>query len=125
MTRTRDGRRQGSDTDGAPLGIKLLAVLGFVVGLFGTLGSLVLLGTPLLLFAPFVLAISVGQMVVSVGLWNLRPWAYTWTLILQGLGMLADLAQLLLGDAGSLFSLLVSLLIVAYVVSKSHLFRER
>lgn len=123
---TAGGTARGRATpDRPPLGIKLLAALGLVLGGFGAFAGLGVLGGVNVLLGLFLLGVAVGQVVLSVGLWNLRPWAYTWTLLLYGLSMLLDVVEMLLGDAGALFSLVLSLLIVAYVVSKSHLFRRR
>jgi len=99
-----------------PLGIKIICVLGALGGIFGLLGSLVMLGASPLL-GLFALVISAAQLVVVFGLWNLRSWAWTVAMVVYGLGALGDIL------GGNVVGLLISLIVIVYLLSKSHLFR--
>lgn len=81
-------RRPGS----TPLGIKIVSVLMGFGAIFGLLLGLVGLGVhPLLGLLLF--ALSGGQLYVAIGLWNMRRWAYTWALVLLGIGLLLNVVQ--------------------------------
>lgn len=118
-TPTGGGSVDGND---APLGVKLLAILNVVGGVLGLFGTLALLGTPLAILGLVFGALSVGQLVVAVGLWNLRAWAYRWTLVIVGLSVVLDLVRLLLGDIGAVVAMVLHLLVVGYLLGKSHRF---
>ena len=99
-----------------PLGVKIICILGAIGGVLGLFGSLVLLGmSPVL--GIFSLVVSLVQLIVVVGLWNLRSWAWTLAMIAYGLGILLDLVAL------DVFGLGIGLVILGYLGSKRYLFR--
>jgi len=98
-----------------PLGIKIICVLGALGGGLGLFGSLVLLGASPLV-GLFALVISIAQLIVVVGLWNLRSWAWSLALVVYGLGALGDVLE------GDILGLLISLIVIGYLLSQSHLF---
>ena len=99
-----------------PLGVKIICVLGAIGGVFGLFGSLVMFGVSPVL-GLFSLVLSVLQIVVVFGLWNLRSWAWTLAMISYGLSILFNLVDF------NVLGLLINLIIVGYLISKSHLFR--
>lgn len=105
-----------SDEPSAPLGVKIICILGAIGGALGFLGSLALLG-----MAPAVgtvaLIISIIQIVVVMGLWNLRSWAWTVSMIVYGLGLLLDLLAI------NILGLLIGIVVLSYLASKRRLFR--
>ncbi|WP_121820787.1 hypothetical protein [Halostella salina] len=106
------------DRDSAPLGIKIICVIGFLGALFALLAAFRLLGVGGaagslgLVF----LFLSLGQFVVYAGLWTLAGWAWKWALILEGLGIVLDLYEL------NAVGLLVGLVVFGYVFSKGDLY---
>lgn len=105
-----------SSKPSTPLGIKIICVLGALGGVVGLFMSLVAMGASPLL-GLFGLVISAAQLVVVHGLWNLRSWAFTVAIIVYGLSAVMDLLT------ANVLGLLISLIVVVYLVSKSHLFR--
>ncbi|MFC7215207.1 hypothetical protein ACFQO4_14110 [Saliphagus sp. GCM10025334] len=101
-----------------PLGVSIICVLGGLGFLFAWIPILQLLayggvGT----FLAFVFTVvNVGMLAVIVGLWNMQGWALTWALVLYGLSALLDLVTL------NLVGLLISLVILAYLLSVSDQF---
>ena len=105
------------DRTTAPPGIKIVCVFGWLGTLFAGFTGFGLLATGRLAGFPGVvlLGISVGQAVVFAGLWALRNWAWKWTLILQGIGIVFQLYQLNPG-------ILIRLVVFGYVFSKADLY---
>ena len=74
----------------APLGVKILAAMTALDGLLSLFAGLALLGSTLPL-GLFVSVVGIVQLLVSYGLWQLEPYAYTWGLGLFGLSAVLDL----------------------------------
>lgn len=106
-----------------PFGIKLLAVLAAIDGLWHVLSGLMrvlggLLGNPVaLVVGAVVLAVGAGQLAVTYGLWNMEAWGWTWTVRVLGLMAGLDLLGLVLGQGG-LFRLVLTLAVLGYVYSQ-------
>ncbi|UTF53345.1 hypothetical protein [Natronosalvus rutilus] len=101
-----------------PLGISIICVLGGLGFLFAWIPILQLLaygGVGTLLAFVFTV-VNVGMLAVLVGLWNMEGWALTWALVLYGLSALLDLVTL------NVIGLLISLVILAYLLSVSDQF---
>lgn len=120
-TGNRTERRSsgGSSSSGRPLGVTIIAVLGIVGGVFAGLLSLTFLqyGT-VGVVGTFVLGgLAAAEIYVMVGLLSMQRWAYTWALVLNGVGIVVDLFR------ANLVGILIGLVIVGYLVSKSDRFR--
>ena len=118
-----------------PLGITILAVLAFITGILGLLGSLFLLGlggaasmtgAGMLGLAGIglggvMLIGSLLNLVFGYGAWNLRPWAWWWGLIANGLPILGAILGLILGGGESfgnaIWSSLLNIIIVVYLLT--------
>lgn len=99
-----------------PLGIKIICVLGGIGGVLGLFGSLAMFGiSPIL--GLFALVLSIVQIVVVFGLWELRSWAWTLAMISYAIGLVFDLIGV------NIIGLLIGIVLIAYLSSKSHLFR--
>ncbi|SIQ79933.1 hypothetical protein SAMN05421858_0440 [Haladaptatus litoreus] len=109
----------------APLGIKILAILAAIFAVFGILGGFgTMASSPFgIIFGPFSILLSVAQLVVAWGLLTLKPWAWTLTLIVFGIDLLVACLNLLLGNFGAIFGIVVSGLLLAYVYSKRDYYR--
>ncbi|UPV76355.1 hypothetical protein M0R89_19530 (plasmid) [Halorussus limi] len=104
---------------GRPLGITILCLLGFLgvfasfFGMLGVIGR----GGPFAVLGLVGLALVVGRGIVLVGLWTLQRWGYKWAIRLYVLSAILDLVTF------SIVSLIIDVLIVAYIASKADHFR--
>lgn len=120
-----------------PMGVKIIAILGYIgAGLSALLGLILILGggliggalssMPALAFLGsgimvvggiFLLAMAVLGFFVAKGLWNLQNWARIVTIIIAALGVLGGLSSLFSGGFGSgLFNIVVDGLIGWYLL---------
>ena len=104
-----------SPTD-RPFGITLLAFLHFISGLFGFAGGV---GVTILL--PNILGLVLGGVlvvlglltfVVGWGLWNLRSWAWIWSMIVNILSIIVNLVS------SNWIGIIIPLIIVIYLNQK-------
>lgn len=99
-----------------PLGVSIIAVLNWIVGVlaiiagFGALTIIPLLGIVSLLLGAF--AIYVGY-----GLWTLLDWAWMVAVILQLLNVISNGFQLLSGELSAVWGLIISFIVLAYLYS--------
>lgn len=117
-----------------PVGVTILALLGFVRGLVGMLGGLTIFGLGFLeLLTGFrdvgalriylslaLLLISLITFVLSYGLWNVRPWAWMWMVITQVLSLGLEVIPLFIGGALTYVGIVLitlSIVIVAYLLT--------
>lgn len=112
-----------------PTGITILAILAAIGGVFGLLASIALMGlgaavggaTGLGGFT-FVagligLAYSVLSLILAYGFWNLKPWAWTLGVGVEGLGIVYAVLTFVNGGSGSnIVSLLISVGIAAFIL---------
>ncbi|WP_049897009.1 hypothetical protein [Natrialba chahannaoensis] len=109
-TRSRSSSRSNK---GAPLGLLIIVGIGFLGVLVGLFGSLALIGEGEGGLATIVLALTVLEATVLVGLLGLRYWALVVALVVYSFGALLDLLM------GSFLGLIVSIIIVGYLLSIS------
>jgi len=110
------GYRDSSPSkDSAPLGVYIIAFLGGIVSLLGFLPILMIMGQGggLFLVGLLLFALNVGQLYVLVGLVGLKPWAWTWALILYGITALIDLVTV------DILNFIITLVIIVYLFSKA------
>lgn len=108
-----------SRSRGRPLGITILCLLGFLGVFFSFFEILGVAGRggPFAVVGLVGLALVVGKGVVLVGLWSLQEWGYKWGIRLYALAAVLDLVTL------SILSLIIDVLIIAYIASKADHFR--
>lgn len=102
-----------------PLGVTILAILQLlgalallaVTGLALTLILVLPLLAMLLALIPLILGI-VG-LILFYGLWNLKSWAWIWTILINLLTIITSLGDIM----GNIVSIAISLLIVIYMFS--------
>lgn len=110
----------------APLGIKVICVLGTLgagLGLVGGFGLMALGGAGVVL-GPVVLVLSLAQLAAVFGLWTLQSWGWTLAMVLYGLDAVIDLVGLVLGDLGSILGLFIAVVILGYIYSKRDHYRS-
>lgn len=119
MPSTRDRRPPNRRSSGRPLGVTILCVVGAIGVVFGVIGSfgLIASGGPGPILGLVALALTVGQGIALVGLWSLQHWGYKWSLVFYGLSLLLDLVT------ADVLGVIISVLIIAYLVSKADHFR--
>ena len=115
----------GNKPRSAPLGIKILCVLGAlgaVGSLFRGLGAL--FTSPLgFIIGTVIIVLAVAKFVVVWGLWTLKSWAWTLTIVVYGLGLLMSVLKLLTGNLFAIISIIIGALLLAYVYSKRHYYK--
>jgi hypothetical protein len=110
-----------------PLGITVIAILLFISAVIELLGGISVLGSPPTgtlsdeLLGWFPLAMGVIELVLAWGLWNLKPWAYWGTLVMEIVNILIHFFGFLgLPSTHSALAVvsggIVSILIVLYLL---------
>ena len=114
-----------------PVGATILAVLTFLVSILRILRGLAALGVGMLTFfttspdlgATYVV-LSIGLLitgavllVLSIGLFQMRAWAWMWTVILLIAGLLLDFGALLTGGSIEWFGAGLSLVVFIYMLT--------
>ncbi|AFZ74413.1 hypothetical protein [Natronobacterium gregoryi] len=104
----------------APLGVKIICVLGVLASILTLFVSLQIMtsGGQFAGLGLLFLALTGAYLVVIYGLWTVQPWGWTWGMIVFVFGAVMDLFQ------GEVLSLLISLVIIAYLYSKRDYYRD-
>lgn len=110
-----------------PTGVTILAVVSAIGGVLLILGSLALLGLGAV-FAAYggglafllglvSLALGVADLALAYGFWMMKPWAWTWAVVLQAISVVYSLLSLVLGGGISnvVFSVIVAGIIIYYL----------
>lgn len=108
-----------SGSSGTPLGVTIIAILG-IIGSVLTLAlspTLLQYGAIGVVLALVLGGLAVAEIYVMVGLLAMKRWAYTWALVLEGFGVFVDLLRV------NVVGVLIGLLVVGYLMSKSDRFR--
>ena len=95
-----------------PLGVTLIAILTVIGGLIFLSSGLVLLivGIGIVL-----LALGIAFLVMAYGLWKGKGWAWTITLILSVIGIIAGIASIAVGNIGAIFSIIIDAVVIYYL----------
>jgi uncharacterized membrane protein (DUF2068 family) len=95
-----------------PLGVTLISILTVI-------GGIVFLGIGTILI---VIGIGLGFIILGIvyfvmayGLWNGRRWAWTITLIISGIGVIVGIASIIIGNFGSIISIIINSAIIYYL----------
>jgi uncharacterized membrane protein (DUF2068 family) len=108
-----------------PLGVTIIAVLAAIGGVFGVIGSIALfslLGSAPGIFAAYALmnlAISVLLLVFAFGAWTLQPWAWTLGVVLEAVAIVLGLYALVDGDASAVVSIALAAVVLWYLFQPS------
>ena len=104
---------------GRPLGVTILAILQLLSAL-----AYLLIGVPVFLLAlligpiaiilalPFLVLGLIG-VILFIGLWGLKGWAWLWTMIVNILGIIFGIFNI----SANLLSIIISVIIVLYLNS--------
>jgi hypothetical protein len=112
--------RQVSSVAGKPIGIVILAILQLLSALYYLVvgGLAVMVAAQLGIFAIFVafaglitLIIGIIGLILFYGLWTLKGWAWLWTLIANGLGLLVGIMD----PIANIIGIAISLVIIIYL----------
>ena len=114
-----------------PTGVTVLAVLAAIGGVFGLLGSLAIIGLGglaggliggaagaavgglAIVGGLVVLVLSVVELALAYGFWTLKPWAWTWGIVLAAVNVVIAV----LGVVGIVFSSSVTSAAVSIVIA--------
>lgn len=115
----------GADRETAPTGIKVICVLVGLSGLYGLLAGLGLaaMGGVGLVVGAVGVVLSVVQLLVVYGLWTLRSWGWTVTMVVFSLDVLLDVVRLVVGSVSAVLGILVGGIVLWYVYGKRDLYR--
>lgn len=123
-------------TNNRPTAVTVIAVLNAIGGVLSILGGLAALllgglaglggtaqgdanvaGAGIVASILGIVIIILGglSLVVAYGLWTLQAWAWITAVVLQGIGILFNLVTLIQGNAGVIFSLVISGVILYYL----------
>jgi hypothetical protein len=111
----------------APLGIKLVCLVGALSVLLSLLAGAAFLGSGSVLggFAGvLVLALAFVQAGILWGLWTVQRWAWGAAVVFYSLGVLLAVVDILAGDLGAVVRLLLGAAVVAYVYSTGSVYRR-
>jgi uncharacterized membrane protein (DUF2068 family) len=111
----------------APLGIKLVCLVGALSVLLSLLAGAAFLGSGSVLggFAGvLVLALAFVQAGILWGLWTVKRWAWGAAVVFYSLGVLLAFVDILAGDPGAVVRLLLGAAVVAYVYSTGSVYRR-
>jgi hypothetical protein len=108
-----------------PTGVTILAIVAAIGGILGVLGGLSLLGLGAIFAAVgggfafiiglVVLAIGIADLALAYGFWTMKPWAWTWGITVQAVGVLISLIELVL-VGGSISSLIVQIVVAGIII---------
>ncbi len=95
-----------------PLGVTLISILAVIGGIaFLGIGTiLIVIGIGL----GFVI-LGIAYFVMAYGLWNGRSWAWTITLIISGIGVIVGIGSIIIGNFGSIISIIINAVIIYYL----------
>ncbi|WP_440007724.1 DUF2127 domain-containing protein [Halomicrococcus sp. SG-WS-1] len=115
----------GADRETAPTGIKVICVLVGLSGLYGLLAGLGLaaMGGAGLVVGAVGVVLSVVQLLVVYGLWTLRSWGWTVTMVVFSLDVLLDVVRLVVGSVSAVLGILVGGIVLWYVYGERDLYR--
>ena len=93
-----------------PLGIKILCIIATIFPILSLLlVPFVVIDAPILAVGGAI--ISITQLIIIYGLWQMVPWGWFWGMITLGFNAVASIV------AGNVIGLTVSLLLLVYLLS--------
>ena len=108
-----------------PTGVTILAVVAAIGGVFGILGGLALLGIGAIfavvgggfafLLGLIILALGIVDLGLAYGFWTLKPWAWTWGIVVEAVGVLISLIELVL-VGGTISNLVVQIVVAGIII---------
>ena len=117
-----------------PLGLTIICILGFIGAIIGILGGIAvfalapilgglvggeygsLLGTGTMIIGIVTLIISIISLYAFYGLWNMKKWAWTWTMILEVISIILGLTSLSP-------TVIIPVIVVIYLWMKKDIFK--
>lgn len=106
--------------ESAPLGVKIVCVLGVIASFVTFFVSLELMtaGEPFAALGVLFILLTIGYLIVLYGLWTLRPWSWRWGLIAFAVNAILSLVQ------GNLVGFVVAVAIALYLTTKREHYRD-
>jgi len=104
----------------APLGIQVICAIGVLVSALLVIWGLSILstGTPFSFLGVFGIALAGGYLIVSYGLWTLKPWGWTLGMIVFIIDGIVDISRV------NATGVLISLLFIGYLYTKKDIYRS-
>jgi len=108
-----------------PTGVTVLAVVAGIGGILSILGGLGLLGLGAIfavvggglafLFGLIFLALGIVELGLAYGFWYLKPWAWSWGITVEAVGVVISLIELVLGYS-TISSLVIGIVVAGIVI---------
>lgn len=95
--------------------IALLAILGGLAFLVSALGTLVLIPLIGIFIGSGLFILGLAYFLMAYGLWNGKGWAWTFTLILSGIGIVLGIGSIVVGNLGAIFHTIINAIIIYYL----------
>ena len=104
----------------APLGVKIICILGVIVSIFTFFMSLRIFaaGGPFVSLGLLFIFLTFAYLVVLYGLWTVQSWGWTWGMIVFVFGAITNLFEL------NIVGLIFSFVIIGYLYSKRGYYRS-
>ena len=118
MSATTHSHNTGNKS--APIGIKIICILGAIVSVFTFFISLRIFaaGGPFVSLGLLFMFLTVAYVVVLYGLWTVQSWGWTWGMIIFIFGIIMNLFEL------DIIGILIGVVIVGYLYSKREFYRS-
>jgi uncharacterized membrane protein (DUF2068 family) len=99
-----------------PTGVSIIAILQFIGGVLSILAGVLAALSLHPIQAVVAIVLGIIALILGVGMWTLQSWAWTGTLIIQGINILNNVINLLRrGDVSSIVGLIIAGIIVYYL----------
>ncbi len=98
-----------------PTGVTIIAILQFIGGAFSILAGVLAAVSFHPIQAVIAIVLGIIALILGVGMWTLQSWAWTGTLIIQGINIINTVINLLRGDTSSIVGLIIAAIIVYYL----------
>jgi uncharacterized membrane protein HdeD (DUF308 family) len=96
-----------------PLGVTIIAILLVIAGIISFVSGLILL---IILVGIVFLALGIAYFVMAYGLWKGRGWAWTISLILSWIGIIAGIVYIIQDNlGGGIVNIIINGVIIYYL----------
>jgi hypothetical protein len=95
--------------------IALLTILGGLAFLVSALGTLILIPLIGIFIGSGLFILGLAYFLMAYGLWNAKSWAWTFTLILSGIGIIVGIGSIVVGNIGAIFHMIINAIIIYYL----------
>lgn len=99
-----------------PTGVSIIAILQFIGGVLSIFAGVLAALSLHPIQAVVAIVLGIIALILGVGMWTLQSWAWTGTLIIQGINIINYVINLLRGDGSGIVGLIIAGIIVYYLI---------